>query len=529
LEKVLHSDATQRDALLALASAHLALRHFDEAAKVYQREVRARPGDADAWYALGLSFEHVAEETARRMEQIGKNSTYTQRLLGEYLTEEDASFDAEQAFRRAIAAGGEQEGLHAALGFAQLRFGEISQANQEFDAEARLHPGNLDGKFGLAALALERGDFETARGTLCQIYATDQGYFEARLTFFLASLRNQTQSSAAGNLGPETSPGSCSRALELLRSELTSPQSAVHLNNAFESLGTPAVKGPLLNSADRAAAQRANEAGRYSECVEVLRGSVTTRMEDKLLLARCACFSGQFFAGFEAAEAVLAREAQDLAAHFWKAETTRKLAQAAFQQAIALNPNSWQGHVLLGDIYRQRKNWDQAISHYEEASQMKPTSPGPLLGLGAVYWEIGEKSNAETALRRALEIQPDNALGSFILGDVYVQEHRFSEAVPYLEKNLVHNPDLLAAHADLGKAYAALGRTEEAIRELKRASPMDRYGEIHFQLHVLYKKQGQMKLAEEALAESERLRALELARHLDYTARSGAAQRQVPP
>ena len=69
---------------------------------------------------------------------------------------------------------------------------------------------------------------------------------------------------------------------------------------------------------------------------------------------------------------------------------------------------------------------------------------------------------------------------------------------------------MLAAHADLGKAYAAVGRDEEAVAEINRALPMDRYGDLHYQLSLVYKRQGKTALAQQALTESERLRAAEL-------------------
>jgi tetratricopeptide (TPR) repeat protein len=527
LEKVLQHDATHRDALLALASAHFALKRFDRAAKVYQDEVKIRPDDADAWYGLGLCFEHLAEDTTRRMAQLGKDSPYTQRLMGEYLTEQDAGFDAEQAFRRAETAGRAQEGLHAALGFTYLRLGEIPQAEQEFSNERRLYPGNPDGELGEAALAMERDDFKTAAQTLCEVYATDEGYFETRLNFFVASLRDRTQSSALERLWPESSPAGCTPALELLRGELTSPESMVQLRAAFEVLSTAPASAPPLSPGNVAAAQAASEAGRYSECVKELRGSLAAASDPTLLLARCACLSGRFSAAFEAARSALGREPQNLAAQYWQAEATRKLAQAAFQRAMTLNPDSWQGHVLLGDIYRQHRKWDLAISHYQAAIRLKPTSPGPLLGLGAVYWETGQNSEAETALRHALAIEPDNPYSNFVLGDIYVRMHRFEDALPQLEKSLARNPDQLAAHADLGKVYASLDRRDEAIAELKLALPTDRFGDIHYQLYALYKKQGRTQLAQEALAESERLRTLELEHHQERTDRAGAAQKQV--
>jgi len=134
LRKVLAREPTHRDALLALASACFALHRYDDAAGAYRQEIEVRPNDADAWYGLGLSFEHIAEDSARRLAQVGRDSPYNFRLVGEFLTEQGLSIDAEEAFRRALAFAEKErigkdaddegtEGLHAGLGFALLRLG----------------------------------------------------------------------------------------------------------------------------------------------------------------------------------------------------------------------------------------------------------------------------------------------------------------------------------------------------------------------------------------------------------------------
>ena len=268
LERVLQRDGTNRDALLALASAHLALKRFDQAARAYQREVKIRPDDADAWYGLGLCFENLAEETTREMTRAGKDSPYTQRLIGEFLTEQDSALDAQDAFRRALAAGGPQEGLHAALGFADLRFGDITQAEQEFRAEVQIHPKNLDGKLGMAALAMERDDLEAAQMALCEVYTTDERFFEVRVNFFLASLPSQTELSVVNNFKSDNSPGRCAPALDLVRQEVTSPQSFVQSKDTFETAGVTKAPTAAASPSRVAAARAANETGRYSACFE---------------------------------------------------------------------------------------------------------------------------------------------------------------------------------------------------------------------------------------------------------------------
>jgi Flp pilus assembly protein TadD len=249
-----------------------------------------------------------------------------------------------------------------------------------------------------------------------------------------------------------------------------------------------------------------------------------------MLFARCQAFSGRYLMALDAVEGLVKAEPENPGALYWQAEAARRLAQAAMQRAVTLNPDSWQGQVLLGDMFRQHKKWGLALLHYQSAARLKPDSPGPLIGLATVYWQIGQNAQAEVALKQGLRIAPENPSANFELGDVYVRMHRFEEAVPYLERNLAQGSGNLAAHGDLGKAFAALGRNKEAISELTKALPTDENGELHYLLYVLYKKEGQTSLAQEALSKSEELRTNDL----DYRRRrldriTGTTEPSSPP
>jgi len=395
LQKVLQHDSTNRDALLALASSYFALQRFDQAAEVYRRHTTIHPKDADAWYGLGLCFEHIGEATARRLSEVGKDSAYHYRLVGEFLIEQDAGIDAEEAFRQALVLAKEdQEGLHTALGFVYLRQRETLRAKDEFVAALRLHRENLEAKLGLAALSMEQEDFATGLQALCAIYDADKGYFKTRLSFFISSLSDQTQSKLVDRLQTSLPAETCLPVTDSLRKELTSPESIVELGEAFAPLALDSVRPVPADGSAMATALALCLRGRYARCVETLQQVTTSTTPMALQLANCASFSGQFLVAFEAAKTVVSREPQNPAAYYWQAEAAKRLAQAAFQQAVSLNPNSWQGHVLLGDIYRQRKNWPLATSLYQTAAQLKPISPALFLGLSTIHWHNGNIDKA---------------------------------------------------------------------------------------------------------------------------------------
>lgn len=514
LELVLKQQPADGDALSALASALFATHQFEKAADVFRRESQLNSRAANAWYGMGICFEHVAEDAARRLGGIEKGSAYYHELVGEFLTNEDigstqqaAAIDATRELRSALERSGKAaEGFHAALGFALLKAGDVSHASEEFETELRLYPCSLDGKLGLVEVALAKRDFAAAVQSVCVIDATDAGYYESHLTALVASLDTNAEAAFADYLGEARIPASCNAAVEDLKVALGPASSTAALDRAFETL-PPIAKGSGPGEDSRRAQGRAEfGAGHYTLCAQTLAGVSSLNASDDGILARCAFLSGYFLVAYDGAKGLLA----GAPGTYWKAEAAKKLSQSAFQKAVLTSPDSWQGHVLMGDIYRQQSKWDLAISEYTAAAKLMPTSPAADLGLGTVYWQNGQNGLAESALRTALQIDAENPQANFELGDVLVREHRFEEATPYLERTAKQRPDFLAAHADLAKVYIASDSTAKAMNEVLKALPADHSGDLHYQLYLLYKTQGMTRQAQTALEQSQKLRAATL-------------------
>jgi len=85
--------------------------------------------------------------------------------------------------------------------------------------------------------------------------------------------------------------------------------------------------------------------------------------------------------------------------------------------------------------------------------------------------------------------------------------------LPYLEDGLRGTPPSLPrVHALLGRVYAAEGRVADAVSELKQSLSADNDGSYHYQLYLLYRKEGNWEAAMAALHESEALRKSRLAK-----------------
>jgi len=206
------------------------------------------------------------------------------------------------------------------------------------------------------------------------------------------------------------------------------------------------------------------------------------------------------------------QEANDPAGDLYRqARALAAKSRAAFEKFTELAPSSWQAHLFLGDLHRQKRDFQAALRHYQEAGRLRPDSPWAL-GMGTVYWELADDERAIAHLERALASNPKSATALFALGNIAVKQHRNQEAVELLERCLRLEGGRLGARADLGKAYYRLERYAMAVPHLQAALRIDSYGDIHFQLGQTLRKLGRHEEAARALAESKRIRDAQLAR-----------------
>jgi tetratricopeptide (TPR) repeat protein len=200
LQRFLESDASNRDALLALASAHLALHDFSEAARIYERETEYSPADSMAWYGRAICYENMAESASKHLSQMPGGAAYSKRLLAEYLQstgdaqlareafgeseETAASSSAEaakqyemardlaqksrSAFERLVQIAPDSWQAAVFLGDVDRQHGDLASAVAQYRKAAEQQPKNPAPLLGLGTCYWEMGDFERAVSFLRQ-------------------------------------------------------------------------------------------------------------------------------------------------------------------------------------------------------------------------------------------------------------------------------------------------------------------------------------------------------------------------
>ncbi|MCU1293460.1 MAG: tetratricopeptide repeat protein [Bryobacterales bacterium] len=200
-EALLSSEPFNRDALLGLASAHFASNELQEAVDIYQREIALAPKDSNAWYGLAICYERLAENASRKLSQMPGGSSYSKRLLAEYLQNAGnsklakeafgasevptsaASPDAEHqyqiardladksrnAFEQFINLAPDSWQAAVFLGDVERQHGKPTEALAQYQKAADAQPGNPAPLLGLGTAYWEMGDFDRATSCLREV------------------------------------------------------------------------------------------------------------------------------------------------------------------------------------------------------------------------------------------------------------------------------------------------------------------------------------------------------------------------
>lgn len=399
------------------------------------------------------------------------------------------------------------------------RQGKYPEAIERYKAALALRPGAAEALNNLAVMYYSAADYQKAWEFAGRALKAQPGLNSAALIAGLSAIRSGRPADAVAPLEQvlRTDPGN-REAILGLASARTGTARLAEAAALYEERTAKAPTDAEAWYGQAVCYERLAEAASRRLSQTPGAASYSRRLLGEFLLARGDTRLAQeaFGESEQEKERGGSPEAEEL---YRKARELAGKSKEAFSHFVALAPDSWQAHLFQGDVARQQRHFPEALDHYRKAAALEPRSPGPALGAGTVYWELGEFDAAERSLRNALRLNPHALQAKFELANIAVRRHRDADAVPLLEEYLKAQPDALAARADLGRAYLHLGRYQEAAEQLAKAAAIDRQGDIHFQLATALRKLGRSQDAEEALRKSTEIRQADLERTRKLTER----------
>jgi predicted O-linked N-acetylglucosamine transferase (SPINDLY family) len=148
-------------------------------------------------------------------------------------------------------------------------------------------------------------------------------------------------------------------------------------------------------------------------------------------------------------------------------------ARAGYREVLERDPRSFDAAHMLGVIALQRQSAEEALGHFERASNLDPASAVGHNSLGETLRRLGRLPEALERLRHAAELDPQFAVAQFNLGGVLRRLGRNAEALEALRRATLLQPDFAAAHASLGSAQRDAGNLDEALASCQRALALE--------------------------------------------------------
>lgn len=176
---------------------------------------------------------------------------------------------------------------------------------------------------------------------------------------------------------------------------------------------------------------------------------------------------------------------------------------AAYERALALQPEYPEPHYNLGVASAARGQWRIAIDHYEAALRAQPVYPeaennlaNALVALGQVevalphyaaalkakpafaeaennlgnaLLQLRQPTDAEGHFRRALSLRPGYSEACYNLGNARAAQNDMTDALGWYRRALTLQPEYAEAYVNAGNALLQLNRMQEAITAYEAA------------------------------------------------------------
>lgn len=156
-----------------------------------------------------------------------------------------------------------------------------------------------------------------------------------------------------------------------------------------------------------------------------------------------------------------------------------KNSETLWTHTLAVTTNNDMAHRCLGDLLLRRGELESAISHFEEALEIRSRTAAAHYNLGGALIENtlgaalagkGRLSEAIGHYENAMKLRPDYGDPYLNLGSVLFQQGRTDEAIAQWQKAVATQPNDAGFHTILGNAFLQRGLQKDAIAEYEHAA-----------------------------------------------------------
>lgn len=143
------------------------------------------------------------------------------------------------------------------------------------------------------------------------------------------------------------------------------------------------------------------------------------------------------------------------------------------ERALPHSPRSASGYRLWGEMLDRTGQHDRSEAAYKQAIELDPASPDAYVGLAHTYLHAGRFEEGEAMAQKALAIAPTFAHAHLALAETRIYGGKVAEALGPARAAMRLIPGRAQTYRLLGIAFAMAGAHEEAERYARRGMALE--------------------------------------------------------
>jgi|GEM_PF-881875 len=475
---ILERDPKHLEALVLLCEAAMSPEELDEALQRV-KEVEADHRNQPRYHmALGTLYfkkkDLLKAESAFMDALAGKSDVLEAHMaLGDIHLIKKDFVQAEQEYKAAadLAPGGTQAQLKLADFY--LRTGKPDQAKQVLEGVTAKAPDFIPALYRLATLALDQNKTEDALKYLDPVFAKNPSDLEGLKLRGRANLMQRKTTEGLQDLEavlkvrPEDAQAQYLMGLAAIQAGDIA-RAKVHLKEAgrLDPFGINALlrlaELNIITGALRPAAEDLfailDKAPRHPEAQLLLADAVSTPQEVTDALRRLEANQLEFKnnARFRLALGTLYLKQGKLAE-----------AEAAFKEALSLEPTLSDGHLAMGRLFETRKDPVRAEQEFRTAAELAPDNAQAKVNLADFYLRQNKIDAARQVLDEVAAKSPDYLPALYRQANLICRENQDERCLGALEPIFKKNPTDSEGLLMRGRLHLAKGQNSEAIQDFQ--------------------------------------------------------------
>ncbi len=475
LQRALELDPGQQDAQVDLAYVLLEGGKFREAIDVLEA-IAEDGGDRRSMTALAQAYEQVgrfrdAASMYRRIVDQGGNTLDARQRLADNLFLSRQFGQAQEQYEALARLDSRNPIYHIRVARIERQRGDFAKAWESLERARQIDPDSLEVQFDAISLLEAEGRTEDAAAETSKVleatrkdeYAPGERRRRVLLLERLGHLRRtlgEPGSAVAAyleiaGLNPEFKPQALAQVVETWRNARNYSRAEAEARKALGEMGGNFMLASLL-------ANVLSDRGKTKEAIRVVERATKGSPQgiDVLLTLAEIHVKGRQFAKAEE-----------------RVERAHELAESQEERVAVL--------FSYGSLHERAKQYERSEARFRELLAIDPDNAGALNYLGYMFADRSVNlEEAHDLIQRALDIEPENGAYLDSLGWLYYRQDKLELAAKYLERSLEQHGDDPVIHTHLGDVYYKQGRVTEtkrhwsrALEEWNRSAPADRDSE----------------------------------------------------